>query len=193
MKESITVTIQRAEILIFTEAVVMGLKMNNTVCVNLKQQEGFAEVEQMVHEGKVSVSGFKIIILLFGRADMLLEEKIYLNALHKCLATLHRCNKDALLILTATLPVPGDSRITINTANQRSGIMARTASMGAQVEFSKPGKRLIHKLGGAIREFFSEGMVNDGGLDQIVKGLEGKIACAHLMQKFHDLQGRVLL
>ena len=69
--------------------------------------------------------------------------------------------------------------------------MARIASMGTRVEFSKPGKRLIRKPGGVIREMFADGCLNELGCAQVVKGLEGKIACTHLMQKFEDLRGRV--
>ena len=96
LKENIWVTLQRAEILNFVEAQAAGVNMPNALCVQLKQQDGFTEVEKMIEDGKVSLAGVKLVILLFGRADLWLEERVYLTALHKCINTIHRINSDGL-------------------------------------------------------------------------------------------------
>ena len=98
-------------------------------------------------------------------------------------------NPHLILIFTATLPMPGDTRLQIKNTGFRAGFLSRLAEEIPQVEFSKPGKRLL-KPGGVAMEFFTqEGALNKWGLEQISRGLQAKFTCTRLRQKSDQLFG----
>ena len=93
------------------------------------------------------------------------------------------------MLLTATIPVPGDSRIIIEMAGIHSGIMARMAAHCPRVEFSKPGKNLIRKPGGARQELFDKNWkLTPEGLHSMQECFQGKVACACLFEKYEQLK-----
>ena len=165
-----------------------GFQATNATVVGLRPQEGFQEVTDMITSGKVSLNSFKVIALLVGRADLWIDNNRFEVALQRCITAIQGVNNRAIILLAATLPVPGDCRTVIETSNLRSGWMARLAAKYARLEFSKPGKRLIRKPGGAIKEFFDENrQLVAEGLLQVQRCFEAKITCAHLMDKFQQL------
>ena len=79
----------------------------------LKTQEGFKEVSDFIIDGKLDIRAFKFIILLCGCADLWELDKVFKQGLALCLNAIRNANNKALVILTATLPQPGDSNTII--------------------------------------------------------------------------------
>ena len=183
-------TFHKHDVFIFTEYMASRLQVDGATVFLLRQQEGFKEVFELIKNGKIELQGFKIVILLMGRADLWISDDLFEEFLYKSIAVIREKFPRVITVLAATLPAPGDTRPTINTANYRSGMMARLAARQAQLEFTKPGKRLIRRPGGAIKEYFdAEGHLNEEGARQVGLGLVAKIDCAHLREKFGENSG----
>ena len=174
--ERITVTITRNDIIAFVDPLAKGFRAQSTAVFTMRPQEGFKELGEILRLGKVNISGFKIVALLIGRADLWIDNTRFENSLQHCISAIQDLNPKAIILLAATLPGPGDPRALIDTSNYRSVVMARLAAKYAKLEFSKPGKRLIRKPGGAIKEFYDENRcLTAQGLLQVQKCFEAKI------------------
>ena len=183
-RQNLQVTIRHADIFVFADVNATGLAVDNATVMVLKQQEGFTEVEEMIRKNKVVLSGYKVIVLLCGRADLWISDKFFEKSVLECILAIREVNKDAYVVLNATLPVVGERRSVIDTANFRAGLLSRLAAKTEKLEFSKPGRRLIRKPGGAIKEYFDPGnMLTGDGLAQVKRGIEAKIHCARLLER----------
>ena len=69
-RDNITVTLKRKEILVFVDPVAAGFQSEGLTVFTLKAQEGFGEVAELILHNQIQLSGYKIIALLIGRADL---------------------------------------------------------------------------------------------------------------------------
>ena len=176
-----------ADILLIIENIAADIVMPNSRVFALKRNEGLLQIAKMLEVGRVDIKPYKFIVLLCGKTDLKEPNAVFKEGLHKVLKLIDDQNPFAITVLTAALPMPGDSKFSIRTSGYRSGYMARLAEELDRVEFSKPGKRLL-KPGGVILEYFDHfGNLNVKGSEQVSKGLVAKFTCAKLQQKYQDL------
>ena len=162
--------------------------MNNSIVKVAGPQEGFQEVAEWCQEGKLNVGMFKVVVLVVGRADLGVSDEKFEKSLRSCVAEIRLKNPHAIIVFAATIPVPGDTVSDIHTSKHRSAVLARMASCDQKLEFSKPGKKLIRRPGGTIKEYFRDRELNQEGLNLVRRGIEGKINCGHLLQKYSELK-----
>ena len=168
------------------ENIAQLLTFPRAVIHTLTPQEGFAEVASAITQGDITVAKFKIIVLLFGRADLWSVDKNFRTGVAACLQTIRLINKNAIITLCAFLPSPGDSNEVKRTSAYRHSYMSFLAGDANKLEFSKPGKFLLHN-GNAVSSFFdNRGLITERGLDQIRRALEAKIRCANMFHKFEE-------
>ena len=137
----------------FVDGIASGLNMDDAQTVQLRAQDGFQEVAEMVNSGKVRVQGFQVIVLLCGRADLWQADKSFKIGVGMCLSALQVANNKAMIVLTGTLPSPGDERRVVRTAIYRNSYLSQLSNEGPRVEFSKPGRMLL-QTGGPIAGLF---------------------------------------
>ena len=159
----------------FVDEVAEKLKVDRAVVLPIPTGEGFERLAERVKEKKIDLSEFKVIVLMLGRADFRVSDFVFETNLRKSIVTIRECNSSAFIVLCATLPVPGDNFHDINTSKHRSGVLARMANDNELLEFLKPGKKLVKRPGGAMREFFEKGKLNEDGLQQVKRGIEAKL------------------
>ena len=140
--------------MVFTDGNATGLQIEKAIVINLGPQEGFAELADMIAKDRYRLIGYKVVVFLIGRADFWIEDTTFEKQVVECIRICHEKNADLIIVLAATLPVPGDTRKNIETSNFRTNLLARMSAKSELLDFAKPGKRLIRRPGGAIREFF---------------------------------------
>ena len=124
------------DILIIADCIAGNIHMDGASVFPLNRHEGFSEVAQMVEQNRLDVHQFKFIILLFGRADLKESDEDFKKGLSGCIAMLRVKNGKAMLVLTASLPAPGDNRSDIKIAAYRGGFLSRFAESDTLLEFS---------------------------------------------------------
>ena len=190
MSKPRNVILNTAELLIVADGVAGNLMMDHTTVFTLQLQEGFAEVATLIRDKKLSVTRYKVIILLMGRADLWEADHKFKLEVNKCLAEIRQCNTQCSVVLTATLPNPSDTLRVVRTATYRNGYLSQLAHESEWLEFSKPGKQLLVGKGAAV-EFFDEyNNLNDAGLDVVRRGIEAKLRCAKVLEKVNVRSGR---
>ena len=120
--------------------VAAGLQPENTAVVTVRTQEGFLEVAEMIRKQRVNIVGYKVIRLLISCANLWVSNDQFEEALQHCISAIQEFNDNAVILLAATLPVPGDPHPVIEASNFRSRLMAQLAAKYPKLEFSKPGK-----------------------------------------------------
>ena len=164
--------------------------MEGAVVFGLHSQEGYSEVGTLVRQNKVTITGFQFIILLCGRGDLWETDRVFKQGVDSCLAEIRKLNEKAIVVLTATLPSPGDGIRVRNTAAYRNGYLSQVAQDGFRLEFAKPGKNLLHPRG-IIQDLFDDfNNLNSDGLDVVRRAIEAKFRCAKLVRKFRLLESR---
>ena len=122
-----------AEILIIADGIAGNLMLDSATVFTLQLQEGFREVSILIQEGKLSVSRFNVIVLLLGRADLWELDRDFKRHVQICIDSIKNANVFATLVLTATLPSPGDTMKVVRTANYRNGHLSQMAPRGREV------------------------------------------------------------
>ena len=152
----------------------------------LQLQEGFAEVTTLIKEDKLDITQYNCMVLMMGRADLWEDDKTFKTGVKLCLAEIRKVKADMLVVLTATLPSPGDPVRIIRTAKFRNQFLSRMAADDNLLEFSRPGKHLL-QMGGPDAKLFDEfNNLNKDGLDLVRRALEAKFVCAKLEVKFRQ-------
>ena len=185
-----TVVHNAAQILIIADGMAGNLMMDHATVFTLQMQEGYSEVATLLRERKLSVSRFKVIVLLLGRADLWEADHRFKLGVNRCLAEIRSSNTLCSVVLTATIPSPSDMLTVVRTATYRNGYLSQLAHDSEWLEFAKPGKQLLVGKGPAV-EFFDEfNNLNDNGLDVVRRGIEAKLRCAKVFEKVSARTGR---
>ena len=92
--------------MIITEAMAAQIVLPKAITFPLKTQEGYNEVAGLIREGRVTLRGIDIIVLLCGRADLWVGEKEFKEGVANCLSTVREVNPGALVLLTAPFADP---------------------------------------------------------------------------------------
>ena len=108
---------EQVDTLVVTDVMAANLMLEGTTVITLHGQEGFKELGQNKVRKSLKVSGFKLVVLLCGRPDLYEPERDFRQGLAFCLNAIREGNPKAIVLLTATLPSPRDSRAVIHTAN----------------------------------------------------------------------------
>ena len=149
----------------------------------LQLQEGYQELPILINEKKVEVTRYAFIVLLMGRADLWINDNAYKIAVNATIQAIRNKNSTAMIVLTATLPAPGDECHIIRTAKYRNSYLSRLAGDNPLLEFSRPGKHLL-QVGGPDPQFYDDfDNLNDKGLDMVRRALEAKFVCGKLRAK----------
>ena len=176
--------------LLIVDAMAAKLTFENGDVFSLHSQEGFQEVGTLIKEEKLRVRKYKFIVLLFGRADLWEPDPTFKRAVSMCLEIIKDHNPKAIVVLTATLPSPGDAGKIIRTAKYRNSYLSRIAGDQLHLEFTRPGKQLIELHGPSLEFYDAFNNLNDEGLDTIRRALEAKFTCAKLACKYKELEKR---
>ena len=147
-KEERRVTMNRlADILVIVDSFAGNFVMAQTSVFMLNRKEGLQSVAQLLESGRLDIRLYKFVVLLCGKADLMETDEVFKEGLHRVLRVIKQINSKAIVVLTAVLLVPSDSRAVIKISGYRAGYMSRLAELEVKLEFSCPGKRLL-KLGG---------------------------------------------
>ena len=172
------------------DSIVNGLELMGADVVILHAQDGFTEVGEKIDQHVIKVSGYKIVILMLGRADLWETDKTFREAVAATLGAIRKRNEFAIIIFTAIIPGPNDTPAMKKTAGFRHGYLSYLAAQSRRLEFSRPGKHLLFN-GTTIPDFYNSlGEVNERGLDQISRAIMAKIRCAGVFCTFHELVGQ---
>ena len=148
-------------------------------------QDGFKEVGDIIRK----LDGFdryKIVVLLIGRADLWETDQEFRTSVSFCLQAIRDKSPFMVILFCAVLPSPRDTPQLKRTAGFRHGYLANLSAEANLLDFSKPGKFLLHN-GQVILDYFDPyGNLNERGLDQVRRALQAKIRCAALFKKFQD-------
>ena len=148
-------------------------------------QDGFKEVGDMIKVYK-DFERFKLVILLIGRADLWETDRDFKLHVSCCLQAIRDRSLTTVILFCAVIPAPRDSPQLRCTAGFRHGYLANLAAEAQLLDFSKPGKFLLHN-GQVVLDYFDPyGNLNERGLDQVRHALFAKIKCAALFKKYHD-------
>ena len=129
--------------LLIVDAMASRLTFEEGNVFSLHSQEGYQEVANLIKESKLNICNYKFIVLLFGRADLWESDPAFKKAVHCCLETIREHNDKAIVVLSATLPSPGDPGRIIRTAKYRNSYLSRIAGEGVRFEFTRPGRQLL--------------------------------------------------
>ena len=177
---------QIQEILVIVEHIAKDFTFPGADVFLLQAQDGFAEVAESIKTSQIKISGYKVIILLLGRADLWAPDRDFRVGVASCLQAIRNLNKNAIIMFTAVIPVPGDTPEVKRTSGYRHGYLAFLAGDANKLEFAKPGKHLLNR-GSAIASFFdSFGNLTERGLDQVRRGIEAKSRCASVLKKYEE-------
>ena len=181
---------QQLDVLIVADAMAANLMVDGITVLGVHTQEGFREIGEDIIHNRINVKGFKIVVLLCGRCDLWETEKMFREGLAFCLNAIRDKNTKAIIVLTATLPSPSDSKVVIRVANYRNGYLSQLAGEAPRLEFSRLGKFLT-QTGGCVLEYFDEfNNLNNEGLDVVCRGLDAKFRCARLRARFEELRNQ---
>ena len=182
--------VNTASILVVADGIAGNLMLDQGTVFTLQLQEGFNEVATLIDEGKLSVGRFKVIVLLMGRADLWEVDKEFKRAVDRCFESIRSRNSFCSVVLTATLPSPGDTLRVVRTASYRNGYLSQLAHDSERLEFSKPGKQLLATRGPSLDYYDEFNNLNDMGLDVVRRGIEAKLRCAKILDKVQLRTGR---
>ena len=175
---------QQREILVLVDGLAAGFVFDNARIFLCSRAEGFAQLAMKVRDQQITVCGYKLIILLLGRADVWETDKVFFEAVNKMLYELKNQNAKAIVVLGASLPSVLDSKAMVNTFIFRNDKLAARCSENPRWEHARPGKHLLGK-GGPIEEYYDEyGNLNELGSDVVSRALERKISSAKLMERY---------
>ena len=152
--------------LVWADKIAEGFQMEGADIHVLNENDGFGKILALIRAGKVDIAGYSFLMFLCRKSDLVETDRYFKQSVFGILDLLKTQHSPATLVFTATIPMPGDSKLLIRTANYRAGFL----------EFSRPGKRLL-KPGGVIAEFYDDfGQLNQAGLQQLRQGLTAKFA-----------------
>ena len=150
----------------------------------VSKSTGFFELSRQVSSGSLLIKGYKIIILLIGRGDVLDRSAQVTQRLQSLLDAVARVDAGIKVIVTTPLPWPTDEeRITRKLF--RTGAVLKAFCKGkSQVSFSKITQCLTNQHG------IDSSMITRRGLTtpakQILsKHFSGKISCEQLRLRYH--------
>ena len=121
----------------------------------LLEGDGIGKALALFRAGVLKAEHFKFVVLLGGKADLLESDRYFWESLFGLIEWFEGNRPTALLILMAGLPLPTDSQFQVRMTGYRAGFISRIAEEKINVEFSRPGKRLL-KPGGIILEFYDQ-------------------------------------
>ena len=173
--------------LVVADEIVGGFRMPGAEVFTLGSNDGFGKILALLRLERLKVQGFKFVVFLCGKLDLLETNRCFNESVLGVVEWFQANAPTVLLVFTASVPLPTDTRFQIKMSSYRAGRLSRLAEEFSNVEFSRPGKRLL-KPGGVVPECYDEtGRVNCFGLLQLQKGLEAKFTCAQLRQKQMEL------
>ena len=80
------------DMLIIADDVAWQLNIQNSDTKILRPTDGFEELDELITEGYVDVSDFKVIVLIIGRQDLAKSNDIFEHIFRNCLKTIQDRN-----------------------------------------------------------------------------------------------------
>ena len=148
------------DMLVIADYVAAGLQLMGSHVYSLQEGEGMQHVIDLLGSNAVDLLKYKFLILLCGKEDLMGTESVFKDTVHNIMLLAHKKNPQIMLVFTAMLPLPGDTRLQIRMGGFRAGFLSRLAEENNWIEFSKPGKCLLQPGGVSPEFFFADGMLN---------------------------------
>ena len=179
-----------ADVLIIVDAMAASFSMEMSDIFTLTMTEGFSELSSMVWKDMLNVFSYKIIVLMVGRADFWETDKNFKKFVYDALEALRAKNQHVIIVISASLPAPGDTQPCIRTASYRNYWLGKVVNDSRLLDFACPGKNLLSNQGPILDYYDEFHNLNDQGVDQVRRALEGKFRAAKLRKKFFDLKAQ---
>ena len=184
-RRELTQSGQQRQILVFIDSLAARFVFEDAGVFPCSRAEGFGQLAQKLQQ--ITVRGYKLIILLLGRADVWETDKVFFEAVNKVLYELKNQNAKAIVVLGASLPSVLDSKAMVNMFIFRNDKLAARCSDNPRWEHARPGKQLLGK-GGPIEEYYDEyGNLNELGSNVVSRALERKICSAKLLDRYDSV------
>ena len=135
--------LSNTDTIIFAKHMVGNLQVPRATVFVLHPQDGFGKVAQLIKVRKVSIAGYKFVVLLFGRADLWMTLTSYKVKVTKCLTAIQEVSRDSIMVVTAVLQRVGNDQWVPGRVGPHNHYLSMLAEEAENVEFSKPGKALI--------------------------------------------------
>ena len=175
--------IQDRSIVVFIDGLAAGFVFEDARVYLFSKAEGYPELALKLHRKEISVRGYKLIVVLLGRADVWDTDRKFFEAVDKVVKEIYNQNEKAIIVLGASLPLIADSKTMVNTFVFRND---KFAARSPRLEHARPGKQLLGQ-GGPIADYYDEyGNLNELGSDVISRALERKIFSAKIFQRAEE-------
>ena len=179
------------DVLIIVDDVAWKLEMGNTDIRILRETQGFDELAELITDGYLDVSDYKVIVLMVGRQELWKTDDMFEMAFRSCLMTIEDRNPDGIILLTPTLLRPGDCEDTITKVRQRSVMLAYYAHDTIKVEFCRPALKLEDDNGAIDSYYDLIKDLNDQGVMELKKQLMEKIYAGGLLEMWCEIINRL--
>ena len=152
--------------------------------------EGFAEITQRIRDGSIPLKGYRFIVFMIGRADLVDSESLFRIKVSECIKEVEDRNPTGLVLLCGLLPTMGESREMVKLVLNKNDVLRNLCSNSNLREFGKPGKQLL--AGNAACKFFYDdwGKLNDEGYDQLRDAICHKFNAAQLRKRSDQIYAR---
>ena len=180
------------EIVIIVDGLAGQLRFENARILYLAENEGYHDLARKLDTDNLSVTGFKIVIVLVGRGDVWDTDHRYFKGVESIIRAVKNQNKKAVLMLGATLPSTADSCPMVNSFTFRNDKLAARCNKDPLLEHANPGKHLLGPRGPVEAYYDGDGNINELGGDVIAMALEQKIFSTRLFQRCEGLDSAQL-
>ena len=154
---------EEREIIIVIDGLAGQFSFENAQILYLAANEGYYDLARKLQNKSLSVSGFKIIILLIGRGEVWDTDHRYFKGVEEAVKEVKNQNEKAIIVLGATLPSTADSRPMVNSFTFRNDKLASRCTQDERLEHARPGKHLLGSRGPVEAYYDSDGNINELG------------------------------
>ena len=193
------------EVLIMADEIIRNVQYPHAQWLFLKETQGYTDLQSKISSGTVSLEGFKIMVIITGRAEVVAQHEAVVNCVQSTIDTIHKANSQLIILLCAPVPYPRDGHIMLEELSEFSAVLNDLCKQSEYLEYSRLGhvfysrRRIVEPevweedtLCVVKRNLLDRGGLTLQGARLINSRLVDKIASAKLYERYELLSLRLI-
>ena len=144
---------------------------------------GYREFAQRILQRKVHVNGYKVIVLLIGRADVLNRQIAVDASLLQVREAVNEVDPCTIIMVGTPLPWPTDQVNVVRKLFRTTAMLRQWCQPHTTLQYTKATQSLVN-LEGLNPQYICDDGLTLAGLLNLKRIILGKIACARLRDEY---------
>ena len=148
---------------------------------------GFEEVASLIRSGMIEVQGFKIVVLLVRRADVLNRSRPVVPQLDQLLQAVQQVDSAIILLVASPIPYPTDGPDVVRKLYRTTAMLKAYCHGKPTVDYLRATQDFV-ELETINSDYVTPQGITKPGLGIIKKLTLAKINCSKLRQRYQALK-----